>query len=260
MVRDSANEPERYHEPMSPAQKSLQAVQDIWTAQRYQKVSGKLRQLAERAGEDHWYPNTIIRLWTGLVAEYGRLQDAYIEREPQVPYTVPCVLAWRTRNLLELSIWSCCCLNRKESAREFYADRTRDFVDWTNTATVSASATRDESTQIQLRRIAEAAASMLWDAEKEGLTNLDDPYTHVHDAARQLGLGEVFSRLNRFLSKFCHPTALSVLTTPSESAIVESGDLFFTLGAGFFLLAFNEYESFFRSRKRRQRRKVRGQH
>lgn len=52
---------------------------------------------------------------------------------------------------------------------------------------------------------------MLQKAEADGFKTFGGGYTRVSEAAKTLGKGEDFKHFNKLLSKFAHPTALTLI-------------------------------------------------
>jgi hypothetical protein len=50
-----------------------------------------------------------------------------------------------------------------------------------------------------------------------GFETLDESYARVSKIAKDVGKGEVFKYLNKLLSKFAHPTALSIIYNGGET-------------------------------------------
>ena len=111
-------------------------------------------------------------------------------------------VAWLTRNLLELAIWCQYCAESEEHSKEFVLDAAKDALDVINvpdgvfSSSFSFKTHRDE---------------MLQKAEADGFKTFGDGYTRVSEAAKTLGKGEAFKHFNKLLSKFAHPTALTLI-------------------------------------------------
>ncbi len=110
----------------------------IKTSGRWDAVNARLQQLAANPGVDNaWYVQLFGALCFQVFSEYLALKRAHGEkREGDAP-----LLAWRARNLLELSVWSMYCSKSKEHARRLYEDAGRDvlgvfdaFTKWGSTA------------------------------------------------------------------------------------------------------------------------------
>jgi hypothetical protein len=118
------------------------------------------------------------------------------------------LIAWRSRNILELAVWTGYCGKEEDNAKEFMLDSVRDLdglldmpQEVGGARTASFKAIRDE-----LRR----------DAASDGL-GMTDPFTQVSKAAKDIGRLTEFRYYNRVLSKFVHPTSLMVMNVLSEA-------------------------------------------
>jgi hypothetical protein len=117
--------------------------------------------------------------------------------------TVPAV-AWRARNLLELSIWTEYCLLSEANAHRFDSDSTRDALDSLDLPDGMFS----KEPAFSYRTERERLLSMCKDAEISGM---DEIFTRVSNAAKATGWSDAFKYANKLLSKFAHPTALRVI-------------------------------------------------
>jgi hypothetical protein len=112
-------------------------------------------------------------------------------------------IAWYSRNLLELHVWIEFCCRNKPNAEEFYEDAIQDLVDINR-----CYGPHDE----QLATDLEKATALI------GKTKKLHEYRTTAKAAAALGgkdetssWQEYFKDQNKLLSKFVHPTALSVV-------------------------------------------------
>jgi hypothetical protein len=170
-------------------------------------------------------------------SEYLLLKKAYENRQRDDVS----LLAWRARNLLELSVWAMYCAQRRENARRVFEDAGRDasdlfdeFIRWGTSTSQSV----DWSNRLTSAKqdLSERAL------HNEGIDALDEPYKQVRDAARECGLGDHFRVGFKFLSKFAHPTAMRILSSPDEKREDLQRDMFFSYGCLFFTGAFNALE------------------
>jgi hypothetical protein len=211
----------------------------IASSGRWAAVNDRIETLAAHPGIDNaWWVQLFGALCSHSFSEYLLLKKAYENRQRD---DVP-LLAWRARNLLELSIWSTYCAQNRENARRVFEDAGRDasdlfeaFVKW-GTATAQSV---DWSNRLAFAKqdLSERAFN------NEGIDSLDGAYKQVSDAAKKCGLGDHFRVGNKFLSKFAHPTAMRMLSSPDEKREDLQRDMFFSFGCLFFTGAFNALES-----------------
>jgi hypothetical protein len=116
-------------------------------------------------------------------------------------------LAWAARNLLELSIWIDYCNFSDANATEFRNDSTRDLLGFSKAV---------QQLQIQEEGMPDpgleaSQAGLVAFAENTlGVIGLDEDYTRVLKAARELGREKQFGALNKLFSKYAHPTSFAL--------------------------------------------------
>lgn len=186
---------------------------------------------------NEWWVQVFGSLVWQVFSEYLSLQRAYESEKAEDT----ALLAWRARNLLELSVWSTYCARSRDNARRLHEDAGRDvrdtfdvFTRWgTHTAQAGdwldplAAAKQDLSERARLL---------------DGIQSLEGRYKLVSDAAEDCGIREHFSLSNKMLSKFAHPTAMRILAPPDEKRESLQRDYFYGLGCLFFTGAFHALE------------------
>lgn len=115
-------------------------------------------------------------------------------------------VAWLARNLLELAIWCQYCTRSETNAKQFLLDAARDIHDALNVPDGILSPTFSFRT---------ARADSVERAQQEGFETLDQRFTSVHSIAHELQQDDLYKTYNKLLSKFAHPTALSVIENGS---------------------------------------------
>lgn len=118
--------------------------------------------------------------------------------EADVNYT-----AWQVRNLVELRVWVDYCSVSDENALEFHEDSVRDLIELDKKVRGM-----DDETKVELHK----AKAMLQTPKP------DHQFKSVSAAATEVGLSDFFKHNNKTLSKFAHPTALSVMSNLSLKA------------------------------------------
>ncbi len=193
-------------------------------------------------------PGPAGRSWVQMVAslcastfsEYLSLKRAFDD-----PKSDSSLLAWRARNLLELSVWSIYCSRSRENTLRLFADGGRDvlnlfaaFERWTQIVNKAPVGRADlEVVGREKQELAERAAL-------QGIESLEGAYMQVSDAAREIGMGANFAVANKMLSKFAHPTAMQILAPPGEpEKLALQKQLFFSHGCLFFKGAFDALEA-----------------
>jgi hypothetical protein len=218
--------------------KLVQDAAEIATSGRWSAVNTAIKRQAANAGVDNaWYVQVFGALCFKVFSEYLMLKSAHTEsREGDAS-----LLAWRARNLLELSVWSVYFSKSKENARRIYEDAGRDALGVFSAFETWGKATAQDSDWLQLFTSAKQDLSQR--AESEGIETLDGSYKQVHEAAKECGMGDHFRLMFRMLSKFAHPTAMQVLSLPDEAKNILQRDCFFSQGCLFFTGAFAALES-----------------
>lgn len=146
-----------------------------------------------------------------------RLNQVYLEQMNEQGFTSG--IAWISRNLLELSIWTRYCLVSEENAEVFYKDGARDAM--------GAMKLPDEMLKAdRLGSFKQTRQQMLESAVDDNIENPTD-YTPVSDAAKAINYPH-FGKINMLLSKWAHPTAISVLMLGRDAQLNAT---FYKLGA-----------------------------
>jgi hypothetical protein len=116
-------------------------------------------------------------------------------------------VAWLSRNLLELAIWSEHCAVSKENAKEFLLDSARDACDVLN---IPDGPWLHNSLKPTRQVLLDNAATDGFDIEQD--------YARVSTVAMKLGRDDVFKHLNKMFSKYAHPTALAIFSATGGTA------------------------------------------
>ncbi len=208
----------------------------ISTSGRWDALNEKVRSLAQAPGlRPPWWIQVMGGLLSKVFIEYLSLKRSFDDMGE------PSLLAWRARNLLELSIWSQYCSKTEEHAHRLYEDAGRDEIGIYEEFFKWGTATSKEQDFLDL--FSEASKNLEQRAMKEGISSLQGKFKEVADAAKELGMGHHYKVANRMLSKFAHPTALSILSLADEKTEQGQRELFFAFGCLFFVGAFTSIES-----------------
>ncbi|HWR17349.1 MAG TPA: hypothetical protein VN577_21140 [Terriglobales bacterium] len=208
----------------------LQAA-DIAESGRWAAINKRLEQQCANPGPDNaWWVQTLGGLLAQTFGEYLALKRAYADTKSD-----PSLLAWRARNLLELSVWCLYCTKNRDNTRRLY-EVGRDVMELLNAFTKWGTATTKDAAWLDIFKGAKQNLSR--SAAKDGVTSLDDPFKAVREAAEECGLGEHFRVANKMLSKFAHPTAMQILAIPDDQRVAMQRDMFFSYGCLYFTGAF----------------------
>ena len=128
-------------------------------------------------------------------------------------------IAWTVRNILELTVWTKYCASSEEKAKTFFQDSARDSISMINLPEeLIKSSQRESFRQVRQQLLNNAAEDQI---------ERPDIYTRVADAAKEMNL-TYFGKINMILSKWAHPTALSIFS--QRSVYPELNKLFYDLG------------------------------
>jgi hypothetical protein len=204
---------------------------------RWAAMNEKIVCLAKNPGVGNaWQVQLLGALCFQIFSEYRRLQDARAAESPD-----PSLLAWRARNLLELSVWSTYFAKGRENAWRLYEDAGRDAK---NVLDIFEHWGKGTGLPVDwLSPIAGGKDDLYRRATSEGIENLDGRYMRVEDAAGECGLKDLFKVMNKMLSKFAHPTAMQILGMADDEKQSLQRDTFYALGCCFFLGAFSALEN-----------------
>jgi hypothetical protein len=195
----------------------------------------KVRELHFEGKQNEWLFEVFASLCAQTFEEYINLKKTH-ENKPGLATSE---IAWRTRNLLELFVWSGYCSTDIENARRFYEDAGRDMRDLADSFIKWGAATKQEPDWIQ--NFSDARKDLKEKMIQKEMINLDDGYTPVREAAKKIGFQDNFRISNSILSKFAHPTAALILR-PKDFEQKLRGH-FYGQGCMFFCGAFDIIET-----------------
>ena len=211
---------------------------DIAASGRWEAINAKIEKLAANPGPDNgWYVQVLAGLCFHSFSEYLGLKRAYERNDKGDDASL---LAWRARNLQELSVWSIYCVKNRDNARRFYEDAGRDVLGVFNSFTKWGAQTGENAAWID--SLEKAKHGLKTRAGAEGIASLEGHYTLVSNAAKECGLGDMFPVSYKLLSKLAHPTAMRILASPDDAKDILQKDLFFSQGCLFFTGAFEYLE------------------
>jgi hypothetical protein len=175
---------------------------DIAASGRWAAFNDSVTQIGAHPGPDSaWRVKLFSSLCESVFSEYLLLKRAYEDSRPEAS-----LLAWRARNLLELSVWCIYCSKSMQKARRFCVDAGWDV------------------------------------AAAQGTESLEHRYKSVSDAAIEIGMGNYFAARHKILSKFAHPTAMQILGPPDDAKMTKQQAIVFSHGCHYFVGAFTALE------------------
>lgn len=124
-------------------------------------------------------------------------------------------VAWITRNLLELRVWAEYCGKSTENAYDFYCDAVRDLVDM-----LRKFGDPSPELEVQLQK----AKAFIGDLKPH------HKFKHVDRVAEELGIEDFYEKNWKVLSKYVHPTAMSIFARFRGKAEARARKEFFNLG------------------------------
>lgn len=188
---------------------------------------------ANKVYQPQWELDVFVSLCQQLLNEFTRLKLSFYRETDDHS-----AMAWHSRNLLEIFVWINYCLAKPEYARRFYEDAGRDgaevldkFVKWgaTNADDNWINKASDSLERLKLRAI------------EQGIDNVTTRYLPVKDAANAINFDD-YLIMNKFLSKFAHPTAQMIISSIKNINILEFKSAFYGIGACLFLEGFNKMQ------------------
>lgn len=210
----------------------------IKSSGRWAAINATIKHMAANpeAGNE-WYVHLFGGLCFQVLSEYSAIERAYTDnRKRDVS-----MIAWRARNLLELSVWATFFAKSKENARRLYEDAGRDtyqifaaFEKWGQTRPQQAD---------WLEPIATGKRDLTHRAAAEGIDTLEGGYHPVRLAAEECGMKDHYVVANKMLSKFADPTAMQILDATDEVQRDLQRDCFFSQGCLYFTGAIIALES-----------------
>jgi hypothetical protein len=210
---------------------------DVKVSGRWSAMNAKIERLAAMPGAGaEWHVQLFGSICYQVLSEYNRLENAY-----RAPGENASLLAWRARNLLELSVWSKYFVTSRENARRLYEDAGRDIMDLVSAFEKWGRATAQSADWFG--PLASGKQDLSQRAMADGIEILEGSYKRITDAAKDCGMSEHFAVSFKMLSKFAHPTAMQMLGAPDVGRHTLQRDCFFSQGCLFFTGAFVALES-----------------
>jgi hypothetical protein len=106
-------------------QRLVDAAAEVAASGRWEAVNDRIKTLAANPGPDNaWHMQLLGCLCSQIFSEYLVLKRGYADDRDRDSS----LLAWRARNLLELSVWSLYCAKGRAHARRLYEDAGRDVL------------------------------------------------------------------------------------------------------------------------------------
>ena len=137
---------------------------------RLAAVNERIEHLAANPGIDNdWWVQLFGSLGFQIFSEYLSLKRGYEEKRDEAS-----LLAWRARNLLELSVWCLYCSKSRENARRLYEDAGRDVLGLFGAFTKWGATTAQDPEWLDL--VTGAKQDLSQRAAADGIASLDGPY------------------------------------------------------------------------------------
>lgn len=178
-------------------------AEEIRTVGRWAAVNNIIKKIASDPEKAGWECGLLSDLCYTNFGEFIALDDAYKDSESK-----PALLAWRTRNLLEIAVWSKYCTRSTENARLFYEDAGRDVRDLYDVFAAWGKQTGQEAAWLD--PIEAAKHQLKEDAASYCVESLEGSYTSVKKAAKECGIGQTFAVAYKLYSKYAHQTAMMI--------------------------------------------------
>lgn len=191
-------------------------AESVGTSGRHKDLNNKIIEFGQKTNdEDFWLEKIFSGLAFRNFHDFLKLKNIIADNEKNDLS----VIAYYSRNLMEISIWTAYCTKSKNHAHNFYSDLGRDSIDLLkNNLKVGVD---EEKTEIIKKNLIERAA-------KQNVNDIEKRFTRVRDAAKEIGIEELFVCSNKQLSKFSHPTALQIISPRTGKEAQELAKSFYT--------------------------------
>jgi hypothetical protein len=174
-----------------------------------------LKQLNDPKKLEQWWVKVLFGLAQTLQFSYSSLIEG--SKQEAISYC-----AWCARTLAEAEVWTEYVTRSRDNARRFYddwlddlSDLAKDAVSYTEMNEQQRSDTTDIYGQLSTDAEYVQRGRKALEEFKDAAEAADEEYLRISTVARELGL-QWFGRYNKYLSKYVHATALSVLSFPSD--------------------------------------------
>jgi hypothetical protein len=209
----------------------------IANSSRWSALNEKIISLTSNCDAGNgWQVQLFAALCYQVFSEYRRLKEAF-----EAEVVDPSQMAWRARNLLELSVWSIFFTKSRANAWRLYEDAGQDAMNIFDEFQRWGQSSGQQADWLSNINIGKSELAIR--AANEGIDSLDGKYMRVEGAAEICGLKDMFKIENKTLSKFAHPTAMQILGTADDEKQRLQRDTFYSKGCCYFLGAFNALES-----------------
>ena len=176
---------------------------------------------------NYFFFEVIRELIDAALTNYGHLKRAYLESKSSTgiyPY-----LAWASRNLLELSIFTKYVLTSASNSRRFGEDR---LVDGCEIIKSLIDLEHFYDPQCKTDLLDEALSRMEAQMVVEGVKA--KKHIDIKQIVEAVEMKEEYKCMNRFCSKLVHPSAWSVLAmNKGTNSFAQSRDILFGTGVGY---------------------------
>lgn len=182
--------------------------------------------------------SVFIELLCTLRTEYDALNYDYRENK----YTSRSLLAWRTRNILEINTWLRYCCEKTNNAEEFFKWAAEDQLELEDCHEKWGKETSQPAEWFE--KIESIRKYVVDQAKEMGVNDLKSNYRSPSKIAQAFGHDKTFKIHNKILSKFAHPTPMYILSKEHGEELPKRAFYFYSHGCLFFYDAFSRLEMF----------------
>ncbi|MBL4830155.1 MAG: hypothetical protein JKY55_09775 [Aliivibrio sp.] len=201
---------------MSDIDDLINEAVSVSTSSRHEDLNKKVVEFCQKASDENYW---LEKVFSGLAYrnfhDFLKLKKLIAKNEDD---DLP-VIAYYSRNLLEVGIWTAFCFQSAENAHIFYSDVGRDGDDLLK---------KNLEMGIDKESTITARAELKQNAAKQNVHDIEQRFTSVHKAAKEVGLEKLFLCANKQLSKFAHPTALQIISPRSGQEAQDLAKSFYT--------------------------------
>ena len=187
----------------------------ISTPSGYKDLNRKIKEFAEQASDENfWLEKVFSSLAYRNFNDFRKLTKIIEKnKDDDLP-----VIAYYSRNLLEVVIWTKFCFQSDKNARIFYSDAGRDADDLLK---------RNLEYSIDKEGTTAARKKLKKNAAKQNICDIEKRFTNIRKAVKEVGLNKQFLLQNKLFSKFAHPTALQIISPRSGQEAQDYANSFY---------------------------------
>lgn len=214
---------------------------EIKSSDRWDNLNSKVEKYdAIVSASEKWRSEVFSGLVYRTLFEYNRLKEAYEGNGEELS-----IVAWHSRNLLELKVWAESCVKNDEWARRIFEDAGRDHHDLLTKLGEWGKKTELDEKWVRATEVAKN--TLIENAAKQKVDELERKNYSVAKAAMDIGISDYFKIQNKLFSKFAHPTAGYIVFPPLDEHAAKMKFALYGSGCLLFVQTFKALEKIMES-------------